>query len=779
MKHFRAPAALALHGAAALAWPAAAFAQPAPIDAPAKSLGVVTVTSGQPTSLPTQIPTTIEGISREQIEQTINATDSEDALKYLPSLLVRKRYIGDYNHAILSSRASGTGNSARSAVYADGILLSNYLGNGIANGTNYAPRWGLVTPEEIERVDVLYGPFSAAYPGNSVGAVVDYVTRMSTRFEAHAKLSGFTQDFKLYGTSSSFSGSQASASLGNRSGDWSWFINANRTQSAGQPLTFATRTLSSTAPAPGATVVSGAVPGLNTRNVPWLLLGGATQYETEQEHLKLKVAYDFSSTVRASYTLGYWKNTAENRSQSYLRNAAGAPVYSGNVSIDGRGYTLAASDFGVSNEALTHVMHGLSVKSNTQGVWDWEVAGSLYGYQKDQIRTATTVQPGSLSGGAGTLQDQDGTGWNTLAFKGIWRPEGIKGAHIVDFGFQQDSYKLRILKSNAANWLSSGPGTVVSDVGGNTRLRSVYAQDAWAFAPKWKTVLGARLENWTASSGFTSFGAGNAANTGYAARSENAVSPKAALSYQWSADTVLKASAGRAVRFPTVGELYGATATVNSQYINDPNLRPEKSWTTELTAEKDMGNGLLRVTIFTENVRDSLYSQTTFDPVANANISRVQNVGRIKTQGVEVAFSGNDILKKGLDLSGSVTYADSRIKENSGFVAVAGDTVGKYQPRVPVWRATAVASYRLDPAWTATVAARYSGKQFSSLDNTDVNGFAYQGTSKYFTTDVRVRYQVNKQWSAAVGIDNLNNYQYWNFHPYPQRTFMAELNFSL
>jgi iron complex outermembrane receptor protein len=777
MKHFRAPAALALHGVA-LAWPVAAFAQTL-ADAPAKSLGVVTVNSGQPTSLPTQIPTTIEGITREQIEQTINATDSEDALKYFPSLLVRKRYIGDYNHAILSSRASGTGNSARSAVYADGILLSNYLGNGIANGTNYAPRWGLVTPEEIERVDVLYGPFSAAYPGNSVGAVVDYITRMPTKFEAHAKLSGFTQDFKLYGTDSSFSGSQASASLGSRSGDWSWFINANRTQSAGQPLTFATRTLSGTAPAPGATVVNGAVPGLNTRNVPWLLLGGATQYETEQEHLKLKVAYDFSSTVRASYTLGYWKNTSENRAQSYLRNAAGAPVYSGNVSIDGRGYTLAASDFGVSNEALTHVMHGLSVKSNTQGVWDWEVAGSLYDYQKDQIRAATTAQPGSLNGGAGTLQDQDGTGWNTLAFKGIWRPEGIKGAHIVDFGFQQDSYKLRILKSNAANWLTSGAGTVVSDVGGKTRLRSVYAQDAWAFAPKWKTVLGARLENWTASSGFTSFGAGNAANTGYAARSENAVSPKAALSYQWSADTVLKASTGRAVRFPTVGELYGATATVNSQYINDPNLRPEKSWTTELTAEKDLGNSLLRVTFFTESVRDSLYSQTTFNPVANANISRVQNVGRIKTQGVEVAFSGADVLKKGLDLSGSVTYADSRIKENKGFVAVAGDTVGQYQPRVPVWRATALASYRFDSAWTATFGARYSGKQFSSLDNTDVNGFAYQGTSKYFTTDVRVRYQVNKQWSAAVGIDNLNNYQYWNFHPYPQRTFMAELNFSL
>lgn len=76
-----------------------------------KSLGVVTISgSSQPTALPSQIPATMQGVTREQIARTVNATDSEDALKYLPGLLVRKRCIGDYNHAILSSRASGTGN---------------------------------------------------------------------------------------------------------------------------------------------------------------------------------------------------------------------------------------------------------------------------------------------------------------------------------------------------------------------------------------------------------------------------------------------------------------------------------------------------------------------------------------------------------------------------------------------------------------------------------------------------------------------------------------------
>jgi len=780
-------AVLAGLGAAGLMMlPAAALAQAVPdaapdsaLEAPVKSLGMVTISSGQPTSLPTQIPTTMEGVTREQIDQAINATDSEDALKYLPSLLVRKRYIGDYNHAILSSRASGTGNSARSAVYADGILLSNYLGNGVG-GLSFPPRWGLVTPEEIERVDVMYGPFSAAYPGNSVGAVVDYVTRMPTKFEAHAGIAHVRQPFELYGTSATYRATQASASLGNKNGSWSWFINASHADSEGQPLTFATRLAASGAPGGTGTAVTGAVLEPNSAGVPWYLLGTGTQYHTVQDHLKIKLAYDITPTLRAAYTLGYWQNRAEGRPASYLRDAAGQPVYSGLVNIGGRAFSLTGGDFALTNESLHHVMHGLSVKSHTQGEWDWEAAASLYDYGRDLKRQNATANPlpGAAAGGAGTVADGGGTGWNTLALKGTWRPQGLQGAHIADFGAQQDSYRLRYRTSNVAgDWTSGAAGLLASSARGDAQLQSLYAQDAWAFAPGWKTVLGARLERWTASNGRTDFSATSALD--FAARSERFVSPKAALSYQWSADTVLKASAGRAVRFPTVAELYGATASANSQYINDPGLKPEKSWTTELTAEKDLGSGLLRLTLFTENTRDALYSQTAYDPAANLNISRVQNVGRIATQGLEAAWNGFDVGAKGLDLSASVTYADSVIKENAGFVATPGDTLGKMQPNIPRWRATALASWRLHPQWTATLGARYSGTQFRTLNNADVNGHAYQGVSKYFTADLRVRWQVSKTLVAAFGIENLNNDKYWNFHPYPQRSYMAELKFDL
>ena len=232
-----AAACAALHGPAIAAPPTVDSAD---ADVPTRTLGVVTVNGGRPTSLPTQIPTTMEGVTRELIERTVNATDAEDALKYFPSLLVRKRYIGDYNHAILSSRASGTGNSARSAVYADGILLSNFLGNGVG-GLSFPPRWGMVTPEEIDRVDVMYGPFSAAYPGNSVGAVVDYVTRMPTRLEAHAKVGYVSQPFDLYETDRTFRAWEQSASVGSRAGAWAWWVDVSHLDSTGQPLTFATR----------------------------------------------------------------------------------------------------------------------------------------------------------------------------------------------------------------------------------------------------------------------------------------------------------------------------------------------------------------------------------------------------------------------------------------------------------------------------------------------------------------------------------------------------------
>jgi iron complex outermembrane recepter protein len=732
----------------------------------------VTVTGGRPASLPVEIPTTLESITGAAVVKSINATDAEDALKYFPSLNVRKRYIGDHDHAVLASRASGTGNSARSLVYADGILLSNLLGN----GASYTPRWGLVTPEQIERVDVLYGPFSAAYPGNSAGAVVDFVTRMPTTFEAHLKLQGFTQSFRHDATDGRFGGGAGSASIGSRAAGWSWWLDLNRLDSRSQPIGFATRLVSAGAAGSAGTPVTGAVPGKNPAGVDWLVLGDTGRTHTVQDHAKLKVAYDLTPTLRASYTLGVWENSVARTVNTYLRDAAGNPVYGSavnpKVNIGGRDYTLAGSDFAESRGRLEHIAHGLSLKSHTRGTWDWEAAFSLYDYARDDLRTplATRFMPDSAADGAGRLTRLAGTGWSTFALKGIWRPDGIGGAHTVEGGLQRDAFKLRTHVSDTADWIAGDAGARVSAFDGNTTLHSVWAQDAWRIAPQWKAVLGARVEQWHASNGAIS----NATSTQtFAPRTETHVSPKVALSFAVAPEWTLKASFGRALRMPTVAELYQGSIAAGSVVANDPNLRPERSVTTEWTAERDTGHGTLRATLFHERTRDALYSQTNVS--VTPSVTNIQNVDAIRTSGLELAAQASDLGIAGLELTASTTFADSKILKNDKFPA----SVGHRQPRVPRWRANLLASYAPSAVWSVSAGIRYSGRQYGTLDNSDPNSAAYTGVSDYLVGDVRVQYRFTRQWKASFGIDNIGNATYWAFHPYPQRTFHAELAFHL
>ncbi len=731
----------------------------------ALTLDRVTISGGRPATLPIEIPTTTEGISGEQVERRINAADVSDALKYLPSISVRKRNIGDYDHAVLASRASGTGNSARSLVYADGILLSNLLGN----GAEFTPRWGLVSPDEIERVDVLYGPFSAAYPGNSAGAIVDFVTRMPEQLEAHVKLQAFSQRFRLYKTDDRFSGAQASASLGSRSGAFSWWLSLNRLDNDGQPLVIARVAVPAATSANG-TPVTGAVADRDHFGRSVYNLGTSTQTHTQQDHAKLKFAWDLTPSLRASYTLGAWRNEAERSVDSYLRDAVGNTVYSGTVNIDGRSVTLANNTFAPTLGRFDHLAHGFTLQSNTRGTLDGSLTASLYDERRDEVRTpgAGVAPPASFARGAGRIVDQSGTGWNTLAAKGIWRPEGMEGAHIAEFGLQRDVFRLRRLESDTPDWREGAAATPAAAFRGETRLTSLWAQDAWRFAPGWRAVMGGRWEHWQAGDGSRSIGA---LSTGYADRGESCFSPKAALSVQANDDWTLKASIGRAVRMPTVNELYqgGINTTTGLPTLNDPNLRPEKSHTSELSAERALPGGTLRGTLFYEHTRDALYSQTTAAGTA------VSNVDLIRTDGFELALQTAGLGLRGLELNASLTYADSRIERNAANPA----SIGKFQPRVPEWRAHLLASYTVDERWSGSLGTRYSSGMYGQLDNSDINGFSYQGFSNYLVSDVRLQYRFDSQWRASVGIDNLGNRTYWAFHPYPQRTVHAELRWDL
>jgi iron complex outermembrane receptor protein len=76
------------------------------------------------------------------------------------------------------------------------------------------------------------------------------------------------------------------------------------------------------------------------------------------------------------------------------------------------------------------------------------------------------------------------------------------------------------------------------------------------------------------------------------------------------------------------------------------------------------------------------------------------------------------------------------------------------------------------------VAIRYSNRVYATLDNSDIYTHTYQGFDSFRVVDARLNYQLDKHWSAAIGVDNLNNRRYFLFHPFPQVTTIAQLTYK-
>ncbi len=744
-----------------------------------------------------RLPTTTESVTSEKIENTINAMNAEDTIKYLPSIQVRKRYIGDTN-APVGWRTSGTSASARGLIYADGILLSSLLGNN--NGNTGSPRWNMVSPSEIERVDVMYGPFSAAYAGNSIGGVIDITTKMPEKFEAGADVKSTWQDYGFYGKKKTFDSQEYSFNVGDRYKDLSFRFDVSHLDSHSQPISFV-NPLANTYTAKGgrtaaqneaialaaATSVTGSVANLNPFGVPAQVLGESALNHTVQDNFKWKLGYDITPTIHAAYTLGLWQNDANAGFNSFLRNKnTGAIVDSGDVNIGGKVYTAR---FAETRAEQMHWSHGMNLKSDAGGVFDWDLAGSVVEYGTDLSRTSTQKPAEAANNGAGTVNSLTGTGWHTADAKGIWRPGvDLLGKHEISFGFHHDLYNLDNPVYTVTNWQSSDGGSILTNSQGKTQTEGYWLQDAWDFNKKWNLTLGGRLESWQAYGGYN---ATTLSSKNQPERNELEFSPKAKLTWKPLDRVQTGLAIGQAYRFPTVTELFQSTITTGtprSSFFGNPNLKPEEALSSELSGEYFLDQGKLRLSLFQERVKDAIFSQTNI-LVDGTTASYAQNVGETQTYGVEFAGEASDVGIRGLDFSGNATWADSRITENAALDAAVAPSkanpnatqpsTGKRQPRVPEWRASATIAYRPIDKLTTSVSGRYSSPQFSQLNNSDINPETFaSGGNAYFIVDLRAKYQITKQVSASAGIDNVNNQEVWLFHPFPSRTYFAQLKYN-
>lgn len=702
-------------------------------------------------------PATVETYDRQQIQESVNAATPAQAMKYLPSIQVRERFIGDRN-GIIATRTIGAISSAQSMLFADGILLSNLLGNRY----DYPPRWGMVSPEEIESISMMYGPFSSLYAGNSFGGVISIHTRMPEKFEAHANVQGFMQNFKLYGTDVTNVGNHESASVGNKINDFSFWLGVDRLDNKGQPVDFAVS--DAKAASAGGTPVTGAYQDISEKNKSRIIFGATNIDKSEQINTKFKATYDFTHEIKASYTIGLWDIDGKTDVQTYPKDANGNPIYSGDVSFNGAKYTLPAMS-PAKSDAL-HIMQAVELNSNTKGFFDWQFTLSDYDYQKDLNGSSKITSGNPYLNRTGVVNDLSGTGWTVFEARGTLRPQN----HTLDFGYHIDDYQLSSTTTNSADWSAISKGSFNASSRGNTQTQAVYVQDKWQFNPQWALTLGARQEFWQASDGSNQSGAVVA---NYQDKSANKFSPKISLSFEPQPAWGFRAAFGQAFRFPTVTELYQQIANGSNILVNNPNLKPEEVLSAELTAERRFANGLLRLSAFNEHKYDALLSQTNVAS-AGTSTSYVQNVDHIRTYGLEAATEWRDVFVSGLDIHANATWTDAKVLLDSA----APSNNGHVAPRIPNQLYKAVATYHLNNDLTLSVGARYSGRQYINLDNSDVNPDTYKAASQFFLMDVKANYKFADRWMASVGVDNLTNYKAYVSHPLPQRTFYAQIKFD-
>jgi iron complex outermembrane receptor protein len=688
----------------------------------------------------------------------INAVNVEDLMKYAPNFFVRKRYIGDAN-GIPGFRGTNSLLSARTLVMVDGFVVSNFLGNSYA----FPPKWGVVGPGEVRQFDIVYGPYSARYSGNSMGGLVSITTREPDKPEAFADVQAFTQPYKQYGTDKTFSGYtfEAGGAYKQKDGPFSGRVSYRRLDNVGQPMQF-----SQLVPASGTGVpVTGAV--IDTALItPTPVSGAYAPDHTIQDQLRARLGVELGSGWTAQGLVTLWTTKSEDlASETYLRDAAGQPVFDGKVVVDGKTYT-AGTGLGQSLGDRREYLTGLKLAGPLAG-WDVTTNLSHYWIDKNQTRASNTYGSG-LANGGGTFSDNGRTGWWT----GDAAVERTIGRHGLAFGLSGNLYETDVKAYTVTAWRTLAGEGLTADTFGRTSLLGAWGEDKIALGDATTLTAGLRYERWRAyDGGIAKLAAGAPVRQAYPNRDDEAWSPKLSLEWDLAPDWRAQLSLARSVRFPTVGELFQGKLDATGKFDPnsfDPNLKPERSTDANFILRHTFGPVRVTGSAFYQRVEDAIFSFQGFNQLGVMTTS-FKNIDVMRQYGVELIGEASDVLP-GLDVDANAAWIDARTVKS----AAAPAAEGVQFPRIPHWRINANARYRINDALRWSVGVRYASRPNSDLFGLQ-RGDTYGYVSEFLIVDTRLTWDVNDRVQASAGVDNLNNDKAWVFHPYPQRTFVVEL----
>jgi len=401
--------------------------------------------------------------------------------------------------------------------------------------------------------------------------------------------------------------------------------------------------------------------------------------------------------------------------------------------------------------------------------WTYDVYATDFKIKKDrEIRSGLNSQDPAFGSRSGRLTRHGDTGWNTVDIKlGTHSLLGNDRMRL-SVGYFMDDYDLEITPANvdAQTQAFISPRAASR---GSTSTQALFAQWGLMLNSQWDLALGLRYEDWETSDGF--FNGNTAPN-----RTDTGSSPKFSIAYTPSDDWSIRYSLARALRFPISEELYRNEEATTSFIVSDVSLAPEEGVFHNLTFDRRIEGGLLRVNLFFDVIDNTIYNQSGIinEGGTNIRVSTFLAIDEVESKGVEFVYNQSELLGSKASLRFNTTYTEATITANAANPAIVGNEL----PRVPQWRANLIVNYPVSKSVDVSTSFRYASNAFGDLDNGDTQNKVYGAIDSYLFVGAKAIWRLNEEASISLGADNLFNEIAYVAHPWPSRTLYLEGKYS-
>ena len=680
-----------------------------------------------------------------------------DALADVPGVYLRGAAFGASppasGQAVLSLR--GIPRTVRTLVMIDGHPINNALSGGI----NVA---SLIT-DQIDRIEVVRGPYSALYGGNAMGGVINVITASPDQplAQVRAGIGNFGQR------------AGALALRHRLEGGLGITLAAGWRESAGyadsddvvKPTTAGTATVP----------VTGARATTTPDGSPAWWLGNKGARPWTQHYGDLGLHWNAGPATRVTvgfahtgYRVGY------SGPDSFLRNSAGESVYTGNVSVDGatgRRIALAATDWFTPTPA-SETDERFYARLNHRFADGTQLAAHLGMLSHRFTFSQASAGRATYDGGPGELTEQPNRRIDVdVSLRKRFSPQWAAVGGVAVSRGQLDRRTVTLVnwrdQDTKGNGLNSGSGVSESV--------AVFGQLDYRISDDLTAYAGGRADR-VQHHGEVTQNTAPAFAIKYGNQAYSQFSPKLALVWQASPSVSLRGSYGQGFRPPALLDLYSRTAvpgaTAGTDSINDasPELKPERVRSLEVGADWQGRNGAgASVTLYSQRLNDLIYRRRL-----SPTLTKTENAAQADVDGIEAQLSW-PLGVPGVRINAMLTHLFRYdITRNSAVPA----SEGKRLTDVP----QTTASLALEGVYgkaSGFVALRHVSRVFGSGDDLNRNTATgvYGAYDAYTTLAARIAWQLDRRIELSLAGENLTNRRYFAFGRQPGRMVFGQATY--